>query len=401
MISTDFAANETASDAYLSASLMLLPPKHGKKGLQALREKLAAFFPRQRHSVAFFLSGRSALFFTLNALNLPKDSEVLVQGFTCEAVILPIIHGGFKPVFVDIEEKTYGMDPRDLEKKVTSKAKVLIIQHTFGIQPNRKALLAIAKKHNLVVIEDLAHGFDPAFSTDDITSTIKLLSFGRSKAYSSVFGGAVLTTDKRLSDRLETLSAVLPVMPEGTLRKILLYKPLTVLVRGLYPIGLGKMLHKVITMTHMLIPEITKREKNGEYDTFTDYRYPETLALLLLSQLARYEETMKLRRKNVQIYNSTLSSTLETPVSPLIRYPLRVKKRSGLLQFLRKKQIFLGNWYDQVIGPKEINIQKLMYVSGACPVAERLTQEIVNLPTTVSHKNAQKLSELINSYYEN
>jgi len=163
MISTDFASNEQLDDALLSLKLLFQPWRwiQGKE-LDEAKQSVLKLLNVTRYTlhVSFFLTGRSALYHLLKSLNLPKDSQIIVQAFTCEAVVLPIIAAGFKPVYIDIEKETYSMSISDLEKKFNDSCRVLILQHTFSLTPkNREKILGFAKRNNLFIIEDLAHGF--------------------------------------------------------------------------------------------------------------------------------------------------------------------------------------------------------------------------------------------------
>ena len=117
MISTDFAPNESWDDAWESIKL-LFQPWRWKKGQETelVKKEILSKLLITNHQlrINLFLSGRSALYFLLKSLNLPKNSEVIVQAFTCEAVVLPILANNLKPVYVDIEKKTYSMDYNSL-----------------------------------------------------------------------------------------------------------------------------------------------------------------------------------------------------------------------------------------------------------------------------------------------
>src|SRR4030043_1069325 len=109
-----------------------------------------------------FNSGRSSLMAILKVLNLEKGSEVLLQAFTCNAAVNPIIWTGLKPVFVDVNEKTFNMDAEDLRKKITLRRdsgqapRVVMVQHTFGLSADMDEILEICQKNNLILIEDCA-----------------------------------------------------------------------------------------------------------------------------------------------------------------------------------------------------------------------------------------------------
>lgn len=400
MISTDFSSNESWDDALVS-SLLLLQPWRWQNGneVEKVKQQISALFANGR--VYLFLSGRSALYRLLKSLRLPEGSEVLVQGFTCEAVVLPVIANDLKPVYVDIESDSLSMSVIDLEKKLSEKARVLVLQHSFGLIPKqRDQILAIAKKNNLIVIEDLAHGFDTRHFKKNNTDTVKLLSFGRSKALSSVFGAALIVNDliaEKLS--LEIASDRLSYPSFRYIFRLLLYKPLTVFIRSTYDFGLGKIIHKLVNLLGFLVPEISKKEKKGAFDNLFDRAYPNALAILLLNQLKKFEQTGQRRREISQLYFNSLRdvkdfTTFNTQGS-MIRFPLLVNKKDEIIEKARRKNIFLGRWYDQVVAPKELDLEKVGYIKGGCPVAEKICSKIINLPTNITKHEALKVISIL------
>ncbi|TAL77019.1 MAG: DegT/DnrJ/EryC1/StrS aminotransferase family protein, partial [Bacteroidetes bacterium] len=335
----------------------------------------------------------------LKSLRLPTNSEVIIQAFTCEAVILPILAINLKPIYVDIETETFSMNYNGLTNKLTNNSRVLILQHTFGLTPEfRREILILAQKHKLIVIEDLAHGFNPAIfkSTDYslLSTNYFLLSFGRSKAFSSVFGGAVISTDNRVTDQLKNLQ-----QPSSWfILRCLLYKPLAMIIKSTYEFYLGKILHRICNSFGLLIPEITEKEKAGNYDSSFNYAYPNALAILLYHQLKKFEQIQKNRTKIVNFYNQQLKNVtsymLHVTDQPLLRYPLLVKNRNLTLIKTRAENIFLGTWYDNPVAPKGINLERVGYKLGSCPAAEEICNKIINLPTNVSEIEAEKIIKI-------
>ncbi|MCX6702686.1 MAG: aminotransferase class I/II-fold pyridoxal phosphate-dependent enzyme [Candidatus Wolfebacteria bacterium] len=167
-----------------------------------------------KHAFAFD-SGRTSLYAILQSCNLKEGDDVLVQAFNCTAAVNPILWVGANPVYVDIESDGYNMSPEDLEKKITQRSKVLIIQHTFGFPAKLDELLAIAKKHNLKVIEDVAHSLGAEFNGKKLglpaVASAKVgtfgdaafFSFGRFKIISAVFAGAAVTNNKEIAANLK------------------------------------------------------------------------------------------------------------------------------------------------------------------------------------------------------
>lgn len=412
MINLNLAPNETFSDA-LTSFLLLFQPwrwKRGKEQDKIKKEILKKLLnvSRLTFNVSLFLSGRSALYHLLKSLNLKKGDEVLVQAFTCEAVVLPIVALNLKPVFYDIEKQSFSANPIDLEKKLSKKSKVVILQHTFGITPSqREKILSIIRKHNLVLIEDIAHGINISkikMQNAKLKNHFYLLSFGRSKSLSSVFGGAIVTNNKTIAKKLDSLNLSYPSY--SLIFKLLLYKPIVFLIKLTYNIYLGRLVHFFAQKFNLLIPEITKKERAGEYDTLFDKKYPNALAILLLNQLKRLEKIQDQRKRIVNFYLKNLNyvsrSTLYVS-QPLIRFPLLIKNRQKILQNLAKKGIFLGRWYDNPVAPKGFPLEKVGYRWGSYPVAEEVCQKIINLPTTnIKLIEAENLTKILNDVvYEN
>ena len=104
-----------------------------------------------------FWKGRVALEAILRALGLQGGDEVIVPAYTCMVVPNAIRLVGAIPVYADIGAGNYNIDPLDVEKKVTPRTRVLIVQHTYGIPANLEALASFAQKHGLHLVEDCAH----------------------------------------------------------------------------------------------------------------------------------------------------------------------------------------------------------------------------------------------------
>lgn len=390
MISADFAPNEELDDALLSLKLLFQPWTW--KGGKELNEVKKTIFPG--HQVSLFLTGRSALFHLLKTMRLPKNSEIMVQAFTCEAVVLPILANNLKPVYVDIEKKTFSMDPIELEMMIGPNTKVVILQHTFGLTPvHRDKILSIVRKHKLVLIEDIAHGYNkskvlPAGRQGESPKSIDylLLSFGRSKDISSVFGGAIVSK-KELSVNLQYPSNLF-------ILQSLLYKPLAYFIKTTYDIILGKIVHYFLQIFVLLIPEITANEKGGNFDPSLDKAYPNAFAILLINQLKKFSRTLKQRGRIVDLYNKHYPDN--NYKEGLLRYPLSVNNRDQLLEKLANKNIFLGNWYEQVVAPKALDLDRVGYKIGSCPIAEELCKKIINLPTNIPLSEAKRVVRTLN-----
>ncbi|GAB1402346.1 hypothetical protein MASR1M68_12570 [Elusimicrobiota bacterium] len=105
-------------------------------------------------------SGTTALHLALRAVGIKNGDEVIIPSFTMIACAFAVCYTGAKPVFVDIDEKTWNIDVSKIEKKITKKTKAIMPVHIFGNPCNMKEIIKIAKKHKLHIIEDCAqaHG---------------------------------------------------------------------------------------------------------------------------------------------------------------------------------------------------------------------------------------------------
>lgn len=388
MISTDFAPNETSVDA-LASVWITVRFLEWRKGLYTgkIKARIKRMFPG--HNPFFFFTARGALYKLLQSIpELKAGDEVIVLGFTCEAVVLPIRAAHLKPVFADIEKETFSLDPQSFESKITAKTRAVIIQHTFGITPQREVLLKIAKKHKLIVIEDLAHGFDHALFYKDTHDTIKLLSFGRSKSISSVFGGAIIIPETRayksLIQQIGIVQKSLPFPSAFQLWKLLSYKSLSVIIKKTYSLFLiGKIMHAVIRTLRFIPNELSQKERNRIFDDSVVKAYPNALAYLLYVQLKKYDQVFKQRLSSCYVYNSFFAEP-DVRYSSLPRYPLIVQNRDKIRSQLAKKQIYVGRWYHY---PQS--------QPGECPVTDEVCQSILNLPTNISEKQARYVAKTI------
>ena len=127
-------------------------------------EKEAAEFLNTKHAIGC-ANGSDALYIALLALDIKPEDEVIVPAFTYVATAEAVTQLGAKPVFADIDLETFNIDPQDIEKKITDKTKAIIIVHLYGQACDMDAIMALAKKHKLKVIEDTAQAFGTTYSS--------------------------------------------------------------------------------------------------------------------------------------------------------------------------------------------------------------------------------------------
>lgn len=393
MIFTSLAPNLEKDDLRLALGLMFRPWRWRKgEATTNLEKDFSAWLPA-RHA-ATFASGRSALFAILSCLDLKSADEVLLQAYTCVAVPDPILWAGARPVFVDCTD-SYVMLPEDLERKITSHSRVLIVQHTFGIAADLKKLLKIARRHNLFVIEDCAHALGVTHDGRHLGTfgDASFFSFGRDKMISSVFGGMATTDNDEVGRKIRAVQSSWPV-PDGTwvLRQLMHY-PILWIAKQTYN-SFGRFLLAVARRLGVITKAVHAVEKRGGQPKFVPCRMPNALAGLAHHQFKKLDRLNAHRREIVETYQRAI------PGQGILRYTIEVSDPSTLRREARAQGIELGDWYDVPIAPRGVAYGTIGYQPGSCPAAERLAKHSVNLPTNIhiTTVDAEKIISVVKNY---
>lgn len=304
-------------------------------------EKEFAEFCESKFCVAVN-SGTDAIRFALIAAGIGQGDEVITVPNTFIATTEAISQAGAKPVFVDILPDTYNMDPGLIEAKINKKTKAILPVHLYGQPADMDAILQIAKKHNLIVIEDAcqAHG---ALYKGKKAGSIGLagcFSFYPGKNLGAFGeGGAIVTQDEKLAKYMSMLR------DHGQEQKYY---------------------HAI-------------EGYNGRLDAIQ--------AGVLRLKLKRLAAWNNARRKNVAIYNELLSKIkgVTTPVeakgveSVYHIYLILVDDRDGLQKHLTGKGIGTGLHY-----PVPLHLQKaysnMGFKEGDFPVSEKVAKRLLSLP---------------------
>ncbi len=185
----------------------------GGKQVTGFAESLAAF-----HNVKHVIpcaNGTDALQIAMMALDIKAGDEVITPSFTYIATVEVAALLGVKPIFVEVDKKTFCIDPAVIEAAITPKSKAIIPVHLYGQAANMEAIMAIAKKHNLYVIEDNAQaiGNDYTFSNGETKKTGTIGDIGCTSFYPSKNlgaygdGGAMMTNDDELAKKLTMIAS--------------------------------------------------------------------------------------------------------------------------------------------------------------------------------------------------
>jgi len=419
---------------------------HQRQSASTLLEEEFKKYLGVKYAISFN-SGRSGLMAILNSLlseenssseALAKGDEILLQAFTCNSAVNPILNLGAKPVFVDIDE-TLNLDPEDLKKKITKKSKAVMIQHTFGWPAKIDQILEICKKYNLYLIEDCAHSLGakygsqakrenhPAPSLEEAGShtfqsryasgkvgtfgDAAFFSFGRDKIISSVFGGMAVTNDDKIGERIKKFQEKLDYPSNFWIFQQLLHPILTnYLVLPAYGINsnLGRIILGLFHVFSILSKGVYKKEKKGKIPKYFPKKFPNALAILALNQFKKLERFNEHRREIAKFYENELKNTKFVPpltkpwenITPIfMRYPVLVNLDTDrILNEARKRKIYLDDgWRKTPIVPPDTKIDKMKYIPGSCPKAEEIAKKILNLPThiNISLKDAQKIVDFL------
>ena len=286
-------------------------------------------------------SGTDALLVSLMSLDIGSGDEVITTPFTFFATAGCIARLGAKPVFVDIDAKTYNINPSLIEKAVTKKTKAIIPVHLYGQMADMDPITDIAEKHNLFVIEDAAQS---------ISSTYK----GRKAGSVGTCGAFSFYPTKNLSG-----------------------------------IGDGGM---VVTNNEKLAVKMKVMRDHGQNPTYYynfvggNFRLDAVQAAAILVKLPYLDKWSQARRKNAEYYNKRFADTaVQTPyvrsdcVTVYHLYVIRVSDRDKLMEHLRENNIGCGIYY-----PMPLHLQKcfeyLGYKKDDFPESEKAANEVLALP---------------------
>jgi len=309
-------------------------------------------------------SGTSALHLALLACGIKKGNEVITSPNTFFATAEAISYTGAKPVFVDINPETYTIDINKIEKAITSKTKCILPVHLYGNTAEMEKINKIAKKHNLIIIEDAcqAHGVSYKKKKIGTWGKVGCFSFYPGKtlgAYGE--GGAVITNDKNIYQRIKILR------DHGQLKKD----------------------------DHRLIGY--------------NYRMEGLQGAVLQVKLKKLNQWILKRREKARLYNSLLKRTrIIVPSEESLKssnfqyYVIRTKNRDKLRNYLLRNGVSVLIHY-----PVPIHLQKaykfLGYKKGDFPVTEKYAKEILSLPMypELSEKQIYFIVDLIKKFNNN
>jgi len=329
--------------------------------VRALEEQMEQFLG-VKHAIGC-ASGTDALLLALLALNLQPGDEVITTPFTFFATASTIHRAKARPVFADIDPHTFNLDPAAVEKAITPRTRAIMPVHLFGQPADMDAIMAIAGKHGLAVIEDNAQGIGAKWNgvCAGAIGTIGTLSFFPSKNLGAMGDGGMCLTQ---SDELDAALRQLRVHGENP-----------------------KYFHKWVGL-------------NSRLDTLQ--------AAALSVKLPRLTGWSEARRANAAYYRQHMSDIPQIKL-PFIhdkaytiynQYTLLCEDRDGLMKHLQGAGIGCAIYY-----PLPLHLQEcfayLGYKEGDLPRSEAAAKQVLSIPvfSELTHEQMDYVIQNIRDYY--
>jgi dTDP-4-amino-4,6-dideoxygalactose transaminase len=311
----------------------------GGRKVAELEEKIAAISDCK--FAVGISSGTDAILNCLMSLDVGPGGEVITTPFTFFSTAGCIARVGARPVFVDIDPKTYNINPALIESAVTEKTKAIMPVHLFGQMADMDPIMEVAHKYNLPVIEDAAQSITSTYQGRKAGSigTAGCFSFYPSKNLGGIGdGGMIVTNDQGLYERL------------------------------------------LMMRNHGQDSQYNYKHIGG------NFRLDAVQAAALLVKLPYLDKWSQARRENAAYYDRRFAGTVvKTPyISPYCKsiynqYVIRVPRRDELVAHLREKGIGCAIYY-----PVPLHLQEcfsyLEYKEDAFPEAEKAAKEVLALP---------------------
>lgn len=297
-------------------------------------------------------SGTSALHATLLAYGL-HNNEVIVPSFSFISTANSVLFVNAKPIFADIEQTTYGLDPGDVNRKITSSTKAIMPVDYGGLSCKIFEIKQLAIERNLVIIEDAAEALGSSIKGRKVgsVSDSAIFSFCANKVVTTGEGGATVTNSKEVYEKIK-------------------------LIRS----------HGRFDITNYF-----NNPSDSQYvDLGYNWRISSISAALGISQMNKLDKIIKMRQENANYISSRISKhrQIQVPNPPdgyehifqlyTIRLPDK-KTRDGLHQYLLKKRIF-SKVYFSPIHLTSFYVKKYGTQKGMLPVTEMVADEVLSLP---------------------
>ena len=337
--------------------------------IQQFENKIAEFVGTKY--ALTFNSGTSALHSLLIAMDIKEKDEIIVPSFTFIATGNAPLFVNAKPVFADIEDKTYGLDAEDVKNKITNKTKAIMPIHFAGCACNNiKQLKELAEDHNLLFIEDAAQSLGAKFGSKNVGTfgDAAMFSLCQDKMITTGEGGIIVTDSKDYFEKLKLIRSH------------------------------GRAESKDYFSSSELMNYVTLGY---------NFRMPTMIAALGLSQIKKVNKTIKMRRQNAEYYISKLQNRKEL-ILPKVsnqffhvyqKFTMRLDNRDALIKHLAKNGVFSKAYFGLPVHLTRFYRDEFGYKKGDLPVTEKLSEKVLSLPMFPSLKK-QEIDYITNNIIE-
>ena len=338
-------------------------------------EDLIANYVGTKYALTFN-SGTSALHAALLAHGIKEGDEVIVPSFTFIATANAPLFVGAKPIFADIEEVTFGLDPEDVNEKITEKTKAIMPIHYGGCPCKIRELKEIAEDNNILLIEDAAESLGAKIKEQKVGTfgDFALLSFCQNKVVTTGDGGAIVTDLREIYEKLKLIRS------HGRL-------------------------------------ETSDYFSSSEYMDYVtlgyNFRMSNITASLGIAQLKKADKIIELRRRNAKYLTTKLNHEVKEMITPTPpkdyfhiyqMFTIRVKepkeKREDLKKYLTNNGI-MSKVYFEPVHLTSFYKNQLKYDCNL-PVTEKVSNDVLTLPIypTLTKEEMKYIVEEIKRFFE-
>ena len=327
-----------------------------------------------KHCVAVN-SGTSALHAALLAHNIGNGDEVIVPSFSFISTANSVIFVQAKPVFADIEEQNYGLDPQSVSNKITKNTKAVMPMDYSGQSCKIFEIKEVIEDQNILLIEDAAESLGASVKGKKVgsVSDSATFSFTGNKVLTTGEGGAIVTNSDEIYEKLK-------------------------LIRS----------HGRVDKTNYFDNPLDPNYIDIGYN----WRMPSLIAALGISQLAKFDKIIKMRQEHAQYLNQRLAkhSQIQIPIPSegynhiYQMYTIRLENkqiRDSLKEFLLKKKIFCKVYFNPIHLTTYYR-SKLGLGTGMLPITEKISEQVLTLPLFPNMSSEEKtlLSDSIDEFFE-
>jgi perosamine synthetase len=362
----------------------------GSNMTKRLEQRFAEVF-QSRYAISF-INGTATMHAALAAAGVGPGDEVIVPPLTMASTSFAVLHAGSIPVFADIDPYTWTIDPKSVEKRISPCTKAIIPVAIYGLPADMDAIMDIAKRYNLFVLEDDAQCFLGYYKGRIVGSIghAASFSFQSSKHMSSGEGGMIITKDEDLANKIRRFNS----LGYGAVGAAA---------------GKGKITKEIIQD-----PKYERHVSIG-----WNYRMPELCAAVALGQLERLQDLVNMRIKVAKLYAEAVrecswlvpQAVPQNYIHSYWAYVVKLDTNKVDWYSFRKKYIELGG--DGIYAAWQLTYLELafcnhsfhmdqsqVYSHGICPVAEFIQPRLLQFKTNyfclnIAKQKAEALSKVI------